>query len=485
DLREAVEKWIAGGKLGRLVELWTKGLEVDWRLLYGSGRPRRMSLPTYPFAKERYWIDASIVRPAPAQVGVSRLHPLLHENTSDLDGQRYTSRFRGDEPLLRDYRILAVDGERCALPPMAFLEMARAAVEHAQPVREAGSVLELRDVAWAQPLAIEPGVDGGTRVDLRLQPSRDGVDYDIVRVHGDAETIHAQGTAHVVPAPAQRELLDLGALRARMGRGTLSAEAIQAQVERSGSSCGAALRTAMALHAGTDEALIELRLPVGEAQAGDALSPALLEGALQGAQAWLSSQGEDRLPFAVSRVRLLSPCVDGPLAWVRRASGDGAATEIALDVDLCDAQGRVCVELRGCVWRTVQLPIPESVQAAEPVANTAIPAGGNAAVVPGTTAASPTVDGPRSVAASAPRAIAFLTPAVVVASSSAQDDLLSIREKPTGIPLAALDALPVASPPAPRPPVILPPLADIAHGAGSVGSAIASAISLHDCGDGH
>src|SRR5262249_25588890 len=33
-----------------------KGLVVDWTRLYEAGPPRRISLPTYPFARERYWI---------------------------------------------------------------------------------------------------------------------------------------------------------------------------------------------------------------------------------------------------------------------------------------------------------------------------------------------------------------------------------------------------------------------------------------------
>ncbi|WP_418133286.1 hypothetical protein [Variovorax sp. NFACC26] len=39
----------------KLVELWVRGLAFDWTGLYGDVPPRRISLPTYPFAKERYW----------------------------------------------------------------------------------------------------------------------------------------------------------------------------------------------------------------------------------------------------------------------------------------------------------------------------------------------------------------------------------------------------------------------------------------------
>lgn len=47
------------GKLEELAALWVTGRgEPDWKLLYGAGTPRVIPLPTYPFARERYWIDS-------------------------------------------------------------------------------------------------------------------------------------------------------------------------------------------------------------------------------------------------------------------------------------------------------------------------------------------------------------------------------------------------------------------------------------------
>jgi acyl transferase domain-containing protein/acyl carrier protein len=43
--------------LTTLGRLWLCGLEVDWRAFYDSERRRRVPLPPYPFARERYWIE--------------------------------------------------------------------------------------------------------------------------------------------------------------------------------------------------------------------------------------------------------------------------------------------------------------------------------------------------------------------------------------------------------------------------------------------
>lgn len=41
----------------KLAALWVVGTSLDWNLLYGENRPRRISLPSYPFARESYWLD--------------------------------------------------------------------------------------------------------------------------------------------------------------------------------------------------------------------------------------------------------------------------------------------------------------------------------------------------------------------------------------------------------------------------------------------
>jgi NAD(P)-dependent dehydrogenase (short-subunit alcohol dehydrogenase family) len=55
DLQETIDRWIAQRKYPKLLDLWVKGLNPDWNKLYGDDRPYRISLPAYPFARDRYW----------------------------------------------------------------------------------------------------------------------------------------------------------------------------------------------------------------------------------------------------------------------------------------------------------------------------------------------------------------------------------------------------------------------------------------------
>ncbi|MEA2464497.1 MAG: polyketide synthase PksL, partial [Acidobacteriota bacterium] len=314
DLQQTVEKWIAQEKLSKLLDLWVKGLDLDWSKLYGEVKPPRISLPTYPFARERCWIDVVPAMPAAARTGT--IHPLVHSNASDPGEQCYRSTFTGEELFLADHHVT---GSGKVLPSAAYLEMARAAIEHAFPAWRQSAVLELRDTAWGEPAVIA----GQTQVAIALLPNGgDEIEYEIYSEQAGREIVHCHGRAVVSrePAPAA---VDLEHLKR---------------------------------HAGADQVLAELRL---SAQAAEyVLHPSVLEGALRAAAA-VAGGAERRLPVAVEAVRIFAPCTQEMFAWVRHATGSRAADAlIRLDIDLCDARGGVVAQLRGVSLQELETAIP-------------------------------------------------------------------------------------------------------------------------------
>jgi acyl transferase domain-containing protein/acyl carrier protein/SAM-dependent methyltransferase len=51
-VRAAIER----KELLTIAELWVAGARIEWRRLHEPALPRRISAPTYPFARERYWL---------------------------------------------------------------------------------------------------------------------------------------------------------------------------------------------------------------------------------------------------------------------------------------------------------------------------------------------------------------------------------------------------------------------------------------------
>ncbi|MEM9486765.1 MAG: SDR family NAD(P)-dependent oxidoreductase, partial [Cyanobacteria bacterium P01_F01_bin.116] len=62
--------------LSALGKLWLKGVAVDWFAFYGEEQRHRMPLPTYPFERQRYWIEATAPMAAP-------IHPSQKQDLED------------------------------------------------------------------------------------------------------------------------------------------------------------------------------------------------------------------------------------------------------------------------------------------------------------------------------------------------------------------------------------------------------------------
>jgi phthiocerol/phenolphthiocerol synthesis type-I polyketide synthase E len=64
-----------------LARLWLKGAPVDWQGYYRAEKRRRVSLPTYPFEGERYWVEAQAAGgEADGAPGISRLGGLKKQS---------------------------------------------------------------------------------------------------------------------------------------------------------------------------------------------------------------------------------------------------------------------------------------------------------------------------------------------------------------------------------------------------------------------
>ncbi|OKP52620.1 polyketide synthase [Serratia marcescens] len=58
DSAVLLQRWIAQNAVHKIARFWAEGYKVDWRQLYPQATPCRMSLPGYPFAREKHWLPA-------------------------------------------------------------------------------------------------------------------------------------------------------------------------------------------------------------------------------------------------------------------------------------------------------------------------------------------------------------------------------------------------------------------------------------------
>ncbi len=296
--------------LEALGALHVAGAPVNWRAFDMPYARRRVSLPTYPFQRQRYWIDAAASRGAG------------EPNAPGLPGRRVRSPIIRDalfearvgtavQPWLSDHRLFG----QLVFPATGYVVAALGAA-----VDVAGDFpIAIEDLALSAPLMLAPG----TTYVVQSTLSADGVGAWRFQLFSQVDTpaaqdqwtLHAAGVVRKAQ-PFEVSAIDVAELRARCPHPVDPAEHYVAQRAR-GLAFGPAFQGFVTLARGADEALGESRLPDGVADASAGLwHPAFLDCALQTViQAAGAQCGNDSgilVPIAIDRVTFhaKAPCDD-------------------------------------------------------------------------------------------------------------------------------------------------------------------------------
>ncbi|MCB0208008.1 MAG: SDR family NAD(P)-dependent oxidoreductase [Anaerolineae bacterium] len=327
-------------------------------MLYRNQTPRRVSLPTYPFAKERYWLPhngqeftSSLDKPS-----FLVLHPLVHQNISDLTEQRFSTTFTGAEFLLTDHQVQ----DEKVLPGVAYLEMARVAGAFAAKDK---TVTHLRNVVWARPIIVS---DEPLETHVSLYPEQpDEVTFEVTTLaENEQRLVHAQGRlVYSLDAFENApQVIDLEAIRQRCTR-QQTKTACYRQFQQLGLVYGPGFQVIEELVGNQTEALVKLQLPAHLQREMHAygLHPSLMDGALQALMGVDRSRASDGaalyLPFTVRDIAIHKAIPASAYAYISFSEGVNSATTVVnYDLVITDEQGEVCVYFKGCTARALSEP---------------------------------------------------------------------------------------------------------------------------------
>jgi len=343
-------------QLEALGNLYVRGYEVDWVLLHRGEAHQKISLPTYPFLKERYWItEESASHLLPSQTHsftqiASKLHPLLDDNASTLEGQCYQTLLQADAFYLRDH---VIKGKKI-LPGVCSLEMARIGGALARP--SSVGVCELKHVIWQQPIVVESPKE----ISLYLHPKGERVEYEVYSKEEAEYSLHSQGEVVYGEISARPEALDIEALQQSMEK-EFSHSELYKKFRAMGIHYGPSFQGLQYVKSDGKRALGYVVMPQEVSQAKDYSSylfhPSFLDSVLQTIMVFNfdEKQRETYLPFGVEEVKWFVTQFPEKAYVLAEADSRGTEEMPCYQLQLADERGNLILQFKGFRMRAVEL----------------------------------------------------------------------------------------------------------------------------------
>jgi acyl transferase domain-containing protein len=361
-----------------LAALYTIGHPIAWEPVNGPGG-RWMTLPSYPWQRERFWIEDSDERESPPRTpnrrrkGATDPHPLLGRFwQSSIQSETYFWEFELSTkavPYLGDHRVR----EQVVLPAAAYFELVLAAsmeifgegshtLEQVHLSRALllpeGSVQQVQLV-----LAAEMAETASFQFSSRLLQSTDAK---------GAWTVNATGTVRLGKGDATAAAVSVEAIQKRCDE-VISSGTYYDALSHQGLEYGPSFRAVEQVWRRDGEALGRLRLSAGlTAEAGSyQIHPALLDACLQvfGATV-LEKDGAVKdatyLPVGLARLRFYKRPAPGIALWghaLLRSESRSDADRLEADLFLFDDDGQRVLDIEGLQAQRLERMKPQTANA--------------------------------------------------------------------------------------------------------------------------
>ncbi|RJQ75664.1 acyltransferase domain-containing protein [Pseudonocardiaceae bacterium YIM PH 21723] len=321
--------------LRALGSLHSRGHQVAWETRHGD-EATYVKLPNYPWQLETYWNESAEAR---EDRHYEQVHPLLGQRMNAVHPSWEVELNTGQLAYLADHQVQGIT----VLPGAALIEMALAAAAQAYGPGD----YSVEDLQLHKALILSPASDARLRTTLYQEEARVEIASYLALPSGERQwTIHA--TAQLSISAARPTARDLVGLRARCA-GHVSQDEFYIRTGEMGFQYGPAFQGIREVVTGDGLVVGTVAIPEGVSTGDYGFHPSLVDAAFQVllmAATPSSDQGATPyLPVRIDRIRVLAPPVEDMRVVAEVVTAD--QTRIISDIVLCDADGRVLVEIQG------------------------------------------------------------------------------------------------------------------------------------------
>ncbi|HEX2925509.1 MAG TPA: SDR family NAD(P)-dependent oxidoreductase, partial [Ruminiclostridium sp.] len=330
-------------RLKALAKLWVSGVDVEWSRLARSVPARVVSVPTYPFARERYWVKRKSNRAgsgeAPMHNLIDRVIPLLADNSVTFE-----KIFLPSDPIVEHHKV----NNQKILPGVGYLAMANAAIRRLFP----GKRNCINRVVWLNPVVVD---EQPKAVNITISKCGEQLEYEVASQNKDTKIVHSKGTFGNVLPDNDIQYIKLDEIKARC-KTNITGEELYSTYSEMGIQYGEYYRTVKKIWGNAEEVLGLLDKTVNKPWPDEDsyTDTGILDGALQAILALMAMKGNAdktlRIPFSVDKVEFLAPIKLPMYAHVSQSEHDG------FNLVLADEKGRICVRFTEVTSRILNQP---------------------------------------------------------------------------------------------------------------------------------
>lgn len=319
-------------KMRYIATLYTKGYELPWENLFNDIPHKKISLPTYPFSAEKYWIEKNRMEYNGERNSVNIPFNLV--NIPSDNGLMFNAYFDKKSQFVCDH---IVDGEM-VLPAAVYIEMVRTALEISSK-----KINTIKNIVWEMPIIIE---DNKT-IELMFKDTEDGISFEIYTYNANVKYAHAQGTASYEDENTKidiAKMLDINEIISRCSNVKEGRECYE-KFETMGLSYGPDFRTIQKLFSNEEEALAYLKLPcIKDDDLHFIFHPSIMDGIFQMV---IDLIGEESIssrttyvPFFINKISLFSSLNEDCYAYAIRKPRSKNSSILSFSIRVTDLQGK-------------------------------------------------------------------------------------------------------------------------------------------------
>lgn len=314
-----------------ILNLWLHGYSMTWSKLYEGLKTTKLSLPTYPFIREKYWINKENI-------------PEFIENKSREDKKKIKVEFHKDEFLLKDHII---NGNK-VLPGVTIIEIVQDAFKKSITCEDNSSIT-IKDLYWSNPIMLQ-----GEKIKLNLELKNSGDNQCKFSLYENEDFVLSSGIA-IKETQNKNESISIDNLLNLEGLEEINTKDFYSTFNNLGICYGENFKVIDKMYRFEDTIITDIVInkTIIDTLQKYYIHPSLADGILQSVCGFFNNTNEIRLqvPFHIEKIEIIGPTTKRVIGLLKIKEQNSES--LIVDIDVFNEIGELIIRITSLEYKNI------------------------------------------------------------------------------------------------------------------------------------